>query len=82
MKHRSAIGLRVIISEVENFDLMQRVIDAGCVPLLIGFMRQTEYPQLQLEATWILTNIACGRTSQCQSIVDKQGLDAFIQLVR
>jgi hypothetical protein len=45
-------------------------------------MRQTEYPQLQLEATWVLTNIAFGSTSQCQSIVDKQGLDAFIQLVR
>jgi hypothetical protein len=67
---------------VENVELMQRIIDAGCVPLLIAFMRQTEYPQLQLEATWVLTNIAFGSTSQCQSIVDKQGLDAFIQLVR
>ncbi len=61
---------------------MQRVIDAGCVPLLINFMRQQEYPQLQLEATWILTNIACGRTSQCQSIVDKQGLETFIEVIR
>lgn len=37
-------------------------------------MRQQESPQLQLEATWILTNIACGSTAQCESIVNKSGI--------
>lgn len=60
---------------------MQKVIDAGSVPILIQFMKESQYPQLQLEATWILTNIACGRTSQCQSIIDKDGLEAFIQVI-
>lgn len=53
---------------------MQKVIDLGCVPILLNIMQQRQLPQMQLEATWTLTNIACGRTSQCQSIIDKNGL--------
>ena len=60
---------------------MQEVIDLGCVPVLLQFMRESESRQLQLEATWILTNIACGRSSQCQSIIDKQGLEVLFSVV-
>ena len=60
---------------------MQKVIDLGCVPILLNIMQQRQLPQMQLEATWTLTNIACGRTSQCQSIIDKNGLEVFLKVV-
>lgn len=47
-KHRAVIGLRKIVANEEDMDLMQKVIDAGCVPILIQFMKESAYPQLQL----------------------------------
>ena len=52
-----------------------------CVPVLLAMMTEKNYPQIQLEATWVLTNITCLMSSECQSIVDKDGLKTFLTLV-
>ena len=57
------------------------MIDAGLVPKMIELVKQEEYPQLQLEATWTLTNVASGTNIQCQSIIDKGGIQLFIGLL-
>lgn len=44
-------------------------------------MKDRKYPQLQLESCWIITNIAFGSSTQCESIVSKQGVEALLQLV-
>ena len=44
-------------------------------------MKQSIYPQLQLESTWILVNIASGTTTQCESIIAKGGLKVFVRLL-
>ncbi len=49
---------------------------------MIEYVKQTEYPQLQLEATWALTNVASGTSIQCQSIIDKGGIPLFIDLLK
>jgi len=49
---------------------------------MIDFVTQQEYPQLQLEATWALTNVASGNTQQCQVVVEKGGIELFIELVK
>jgi importin subunit alpha-1 len=43
--------------------------------------KQSLYPQLQLEATWVLTNVCSGSTAQCESVIDKGGIPIFIQLL-
>jgi importin subunit alpha-6/7 len=48
---------------------------------MIEYVKQENFPQLQLEATWILTNVASGSTIQCQSIIDKGGIPLFISLL-
>jgi hypothetical protein len=68
------IGLRKIISERESEAMMQKVVDFGGVPLLISLIKNKEFPQIRLESCWILTNIASGTTSQCQSIIEKNCL--------
>ena len=61
---------------------IQPIVDTGIIPKFIEFINQEEYPQLQLEATWALTNVASGSTQQCQSIVDKGGIPLFIKLLK
>lgn len=76
-QHYGMIGVRKILSVAENPPI-QAVIDAGLVPRMIEYVKQSEYPQLQLEATWALTNVASGTTVQCQSIIDKGGIPLFV----
>jgi importin subunit alpha-6/7 len=67
-KHRGVIGIRKIIS-VEHQPPIQTVIDAKLIPVFIEMSKQNIYPQLQLEATWILTNVCSGTTDQCESVI-------------
>jgi hypothetical protein len=69
-QHYGTIGIRKIMSLIDNPPI-QAIIDLGVVPRLIEFVSQEEYPQLQLEATWTLANVASGTTQQCQSIINK-----------
>lgn len=80
-QHYGLIGIRKILSIAENPPI-QPVIDAGLVPKMIDYIKQEEYPQLQLEATWALTNVASGTTIQCQSIIDKGGIPLFVELLK
>lgn len=80
-QHYGMIGIRKILSIAENPPI-QAVIDAGLIPKMIGYVKQMEYPQLQLEATWALTNVASGTTIQCQSIIDKGGIPLFVELLK
>ena len=79
-QHYGMIGIRKILSIVENPPI-QAVIDAGLVPRMIEYVQQTDFPQLQLEATWALTNVASGTNHQCQSIIDKGGIPLFVNLL-
>ena len=36
--------------------------------------------QLQLEAAWILTNVASGTTEQCEFLINKGGVPLLIKL--
>lgn len=80
VKHRGVIGLRKIVSTDKNPPI-QRIVDAQLVPVLIKLMDQSECMQLQLEATWVLTNVASGESLQCQSIIDKGGLEVLIKIL-
>lgn len=65
IKMHSLISIRRIISNEESKERIQQVIDCGLVPELIKLMKLKEFPQFQLEACWIITNIASGSSSQC-----------------
>jgi hypothetical protein len=46
-QHNGMIGVRKILSIAENPPI-QAVIDAGLVPKMIEYIKQQDYPQLQL----------------------------------
>ena len=79
-QHYGIIGIRKLLTKTISPPI-QIVIDAGLVPRFIKYAQQTEYLQLQLEATWCLTNIAAGNQNQCNSIIEKGGIKIFVDLL-
>ena len=63
-KHQGAIGVRKIMSSTTN-PPVQAIIESGVIPVLMQLLNQTEYPHLQLEASWTLSNVASGTAEQC-----------------
>ena len=80
-QHYGAIGIRKIMSHVQDPPI-QLIIDSGIVPRLIELVSQEQYPQLQLESTWSLANVASGNQQQCQSIINKDAIQLFVRLLR
>lgn len=78
-QHFGVIAIRKLLTT--KSPPIQQVIDAGLIPKLIGYARQTEYPQLQLESVWCLTNVAAGNTKQTATIIDKNGIRIFVDLL-
>ena len=46
-QHYGVIGIRKLLTSKSNPPI-QQVIDAGLVPKLIAYAKQSDYPQLQL----------------------------------
>lgn len=78
--HEGIIGIRKLLSQDDNPPI-QQVIDMNLVPRMIEMVKQEQYPYLQMEAAWALTNVASGSSPQCQCVVDKGGIPIFIKLL-
>lgn len=76
----AAQGIRKLLSH-ELHPPIQEVIDAGVVPIMINWIQRKEFPQLQFEAAWVLTNIASGTHQQCQVIIEKGAVPLIIRLL-
>jgi hypothetical protein len=81
VRHEAVIAVRTIVAREASEPIIQRVVDSGAVPLLIAFMRDPSFPQLQYEACWIVTNISSGSNLQCQSIIDKGGIEVLLRIL-
>merc|ERR1719359_833129 len=66
---------------VETNPPIQEVINLGIVPKFVEFLRDNTKPQLQFEASWVLTNIASGSPEQTRVVVETGALPLFVQLL-
>ncbi|OMJ83499.1 hypothetical protein SteCoe_15530 [Stentor coeruleus] len=76
----AAQGFRKILS-LEHNPPIQELIDTGILPYLIEWIQKFDYPQLQYESAWTITNIASGTHHHCQVIVEKGCVPLLIQMM-
>ena len=72
-----AMMIRLLLS-VERDPPFDEVVQSGVCPLLVAFLARSDFPELQFEATWALTNVAAGRQGHTSYVM---GLDATPQFV-
>lgn len=67
---------------VERNPPFSEVIQSGVVPRLVEFLGRDDYPELQFEAAWALTNIAAGTTENTKLLIQYGAVPFLVSLLR
>ncbi|KAG8945760.1 Importin subunit alpha-4 [Tulasnella sp. 424] len=73
------IKIREILQNLPASQVIQPVVDTGLVPDLVSLL-DSDDTQLQLEAAWIVANIACGTTQQTKKVIDAGAITKLARL--
>jgi hypothetical protein len=58
------------------------LINLNFLPILVQCLSYDQYPELQFEAAWALTNIASGNSQQTQAVADANALPFLLRLLK
>lgn len=60
---------------------IDQIIQSNFLPIFVQYLTHDEYPDLQFESAWALTNIASGNSSQTQAVADANALPFLLRLL-
>ena len=76
----AAQGFRKVLI-FEHKPPIQDLIDAGILPYLIDWIQKFDFPQLQYESAWAITNIASDTHEHCQVIAERGCVPLLVQMM-